>query len=148
MYTTKREEITTMERNVYYFDMDGVIANFHKEPYKYTNAINREWIANLEPFIENVQLIRSLIARDENVYILSKAASEEAKAGKIDWLAKYIPELTIDKIIIIVGNGKKVDYLATETGILVDDDIKNTRPWMKAGYKAITLEFKGQTIQL
>ena len=94
-----------MERNVYYFDMDGVIANFHKEPYKYTNAINREWIANLEPFMENVQLIRSLIARNENVYILSKAASEEAKIGKIDWLAKYIPELTIEKIIVIVGNG-------------------------------------------
>lgn len=27
--------------NIYYFDMDGVLCNFHKEPYSYTKAINR-----------------------------------------------------------------------------------------------------------
>ena len=59
-----------MKTTAYYFDMDGVIANFHKEPYKYINAINRQWIANLEPFMDNVNLIRNLIAKGENVYIL------------------------------------------------------------------------------
>lgn len=137
-----------MARITYYFDMDGVIANFHKEPYKYTNAIDRNWIANLEPFIENVQIIRNLIINKKSVYILSKAASEDAKLGKIDWLSKHIPELKHNKIIIIVGNGKKVDYMKTKTGILVDDDIKNVRPWIKAGHKAIYIEVKGQTICL
>ena len=61
-----------MSRPVYYFDMDGVIANFHKEPYKYINAISREWIANLEPFMDNVNLIRNLIISGKSVYILSK----------------------------------------------------------------------------
>ena len=75
-----------MKTTAYYFDMDGVIANFHKEPYKYINAINRQWIANLEPFMDNVNVIKSLIAKGENVYILSKAAHENAKLGKIDWL--------------------------------------------------------------
>lgn len=134
--------------NTYYFDMDGVLANFHKEPYKYVNAINRQWIANLEPFMHNVQVLRNMINAGIEVYILSKCASENARLGKIDWLAKYVPELTEDRIIIIVGNGKKVDYMRTAEGILIDDDIKNTRPWMKAGYEAITLEYKGQQIQV
>lgn len=137
-----------MSRTVYYFDMDGVIANFHKEPYKYANAINREWIANLEPFMDNVNLIRSLIQNGKSVYILSKAASESARLGKIDWLAKYIPELKINRIIVIVGNGKKVDFMRTKTGVLVDDDIKNIRPWIKAGHKAVHLAVKGETIIL
>ncbi len=131
----------------YYVDMDGVIANFHKEPYKYTNAINREWIANLEPFMENVEIIRNLI-RTENVYILSKAANEDAKLGKLEWLARYIPELNRNHIIIIVGNGKKVDYIRTENGILIDDDMKNINPWRKAGFDYIYIEEKGAKINL
>jgi 5'(3')-deoxyribonucleotidase len=135
-------------KNNYYIDMDGVIANFHKEPYSYANAINRKWIANLDPFTHNIEVVKSLIAKGENVYILSKAASENAKAGKIEWLAKYLPEIPYENIIIIVGSGKKVDYMATDTGILIDDDIKNTRPWIKAGHKAILLQNKGDLIEL
>ena len=137
-----------MARTVYYFDIDGVLANFHKEPYKFTNAINREWIANLDPFVENVELVRELIRNGKSVYILSKAASENAKLGKLDWLAKYIPELNPKRVIVIVGNGKKVDFMRTKTGVLIDDDIKNTRPWIMAGHKAITLEYRGQTVVL
>ena len=137
-----------MARTVNYFDIDGVLANFHKEPYKFTNAINREWIANLDPFVENVELVRELIRNGKSVYILSKAASENARLGKLDWLAKHIPELNPKRVIVIVGNGKKVDFMRTKTGVLIDDDIKNTRPWMKAGLKAVTLEFRGQTVAL
>ena len=129
----------------YYFDMDGVIANFHKEPYKYANAINRKWISNLEPFMHNVNLIKDLIANGNNVYILTKAASEQAKLGKLDWLKKYIPEIPVCKVIVIVGNGKKVDYIQ-EDGILVDDDKKNVNPWIKAGHKAILVENKGDMV--
>ena len=98
--------------------------------------------------MENVELVRNLIKNGKSVYILSKAASEDAKFGKIEWLAKYIPELGKKRIIVIVGNGKKVDYMKTKTGILIDDDIKNTRPWAKAGHKVITLEYKGQKVVL
>ncbi len=137
-----------MTNKTYYFDMDGVLANFHKEPYRYANAINKEWIATLDPFMNNVNLVRELLIAGIEVYILSKAASESAKLGKLEWLAKFIPEMPVENIIIIVGNGKKADFIRTETGVLVDDDIKNTRPWMKAGYEAITLEYKGQTVVL
>ena len=137
-----------MARTVYYFDMDGVISNFHKEPFKYVNAINRQWISNLEPFMDNVNLIRNLIKEGKSVYILSKAASENAKLGKIDWLNKYIPELKLNRIIVIVGNGKKCDYMKTKTGILIDDDKTNINQWIKAGHKGILLKEKGERVTL
>lgn len=133
--------------NAYYFDMDGVLANFHKEPYKYANAISREWIANLDPFMHNVNVVRELIAQGNKVYILSKCASEQAKLGKIDWLAHYIPEMRAENIIILVGSGKKVDYIK-EDGVLVDDDEKNLKPWAKAGHAVYHVAVKGADIVL
>ena len=136
-------------KTAYYFDMDGVLANFHKD-YDFTKriqqAMNREWIANLEPFMNNVAIVKELIAKGEQVYILTAAANEAAKMGKIDWLTKYIPELALDMFICIVGHGKKVDFIR-EDGILIDDAKKNITPWIKAGHKAIWLETKGQTIE-
>lgn len=131
----------------YYVDMDGVIANFHKEKYSYANAINRQWIASLEPFTYNVNVIKNLIVTGNTIYILTKTASENARLGKIDWLAKYLPEITIDRFICIVGNGKKVDYIR-EDGTLIDDDKKNTTPWEKAGHRAILLASKGELIRV
>ena len=131
----------------YYFDMDGVIANFHKESYKYSNAINRKWIANLEPFQHNIDIIKRLINEGHKVYILSKAASNDAKQGKYEWLSRYLPQIHKDNIIIIVGNGKKCDYIREE-GILVDDDIKNCRQWVKAGYEYYLVENKGDIVRL
>lgn len=130
----------------YYFDMDGVLANFHKAYATDKNtAASREAMANLEPFVDNVATVRNLIAKGAKVYILTKARNEAGKQGKIDWLAKYIPELVLANFICIVGYGRKIDFIR-EAGILVDDDLKNTRPWIKAGYEAITLAEKGEKI--
>ena len=130
----------------YYFDMDGVLANFHKEPFNYKNAINRQWIANLEPFTYNVIVVKTLIRQGHEVYISTKAASEQARLGKLDWLARYIPELDLDRVICIVGHGNKAEHMRTADGILVDDDIKNCRQWAKAGHSYIHLEIKGEQI--
>ena len=129
----------------YYFDMDGVLANFHKA--YATNkgtALQRKAMANLEPFDENVNLVRNMIKTGLKVYILTKAANEAGKLGKIDWLAKYIPELTTDQFICIF-KGKKIDYIR-ENGILIDDDKKNLNPWKKAGQEIYFVETKGEKI--
>ena len=132
----------------YYFDMDGVLANFHKA---YANnkgvALSRNGMANLEPFAENVATVRNLINKGERVYILTKAANENGKAGKVEWLAKYIPEVTSERFICIVGHGKKIDYIR-EDGMLIDDDSKNTKPWEKAGQVAYLLTEKGEAVTL
>lgn len=136
-----------MGRKVYYFDMDGVLTNFHKEPYNYANAISREWIANLDPFMGAIEVVKRLIAEGKSVYINSLAASEEAKQGKIEWLTKYLPEIKSNHIIIIVGNGKKAEHMRTKTGILVDDKASNCRQWTKiSGQPAIWVEQKGVVI--
>ena len=131
----------------YYFDMDGVLANFHKAyAQNRAAALNEHVMATLEPFEHNVALVRELIALGQRVYILTKAANEAGKAGKVEWLAKYIPEMDAEHFICIVGHAKKVDYIREE-GMLVDDDMKNLRPWKKAGHEIYFVESKGAEIQ-
>ena len=132
----------------YYFDMDGVLANFHKAyATNKATAMSRKAMAELEPFADNVALVRSLIAEGIKVYILTKAANEAGKAGKIDWLANYIPEITAEQFICIVGSGRKVDFVR-EAGVLVDDDPKNIRQWEKGGFTGLLVTEKGGRIDL
>lgn len=127
--------------------MDGVLADFHSAyALNKTAALHREIMANLIPFAANVELVRRLITSGETVYILTKAANEEGKQGKIDWLSKYIPELDNEHFICI-SKGRKVDYIREE-GMLIDDDQKNLRPWRKAGYTTYFVEVKGERINL
>ena len=131
----------------YYWDMDGVLANFHKA-YATDKAValKRNAMANLEPFAENVETLRSLIAAGHTCYILTKAANADGAQGKVEWLTKYVPEM--DKAhTIIITKGRKVDNIR-EDGILVDDDSANTRQWEKAGHKAILLTEKGEAVRV
>ena len=132
----------------YYFDMDGVLANFHKA-YAENKAVamNRKAMADLEPFEENVALVREMIKAGVKVYILTKAANEAGRLGKIEWLAKHIPEITEEQFICIIGHAKKVDFIREE-GVLVDDDKKNLRPWERAGHEIYFVETKGAKIVL
>lgn len=131
-----------------YWDMDGVLANFHKAfATNKGTALQRKAMANLEPFMENIETVKALIKNGEMVYILTAAANEQGKLGKLDFLAKWLPEFDTNNFICIVGHGKKVDYMKEE-GILIDDDMKNIRPWRKAGFTAIYLETKGEAVQI
>lgn len=131
----------------YYFDMDGVLANFHKA-YATDKAValKRDAMANLEPFADNVALLNNLLAAGTTCYILTKAANADGAQGKIDWLAKYVPMMDAEHTIIIT-KGRKIDYIR-ESGVLIDDDEKNTKQWVKAGQVAITLTIKGEKIAL
>jgi 5'(3')-deoxyribonucleotidase len=130
-----------------YWDMDGVLANFHKA--YATNkgvALNRKAMAELEPFTENVNTLRALIAAGTTCYILTKAANDNGAAGKVDWLRKYVPAMDAEHFICIY-KGRKVDNIR-EDGILIDDDMTNIKQWIKAGHKAIHVEVKGGKVEL
>ena len=96
---------------------------------------------------KNVNTLNALIASGETCYILTKAANEDARDGKIDWLAKYVPAMDAEHFICIVGYGRKIDYIR-EDGILIDDDEKNTKQWIKGGQIAIHLEVRGEAVTL
>lgn len=132
-----------MANTNYYFDMDGVLANFHEIKDGWKFAKKYSFIRNLRPFVEAVALVNALIANGEEVYISSLCASEEAKQAKIDWLAQYIPALTLDHVVIMVGNAKKHENMLTADGVLVDDKLANVKAWRKAGMKAVLVEEKG-----
>ena len=50
----------------YYWDMDGVLADFHKN-YNGNRALafSRDYLANLDPFTANVNTLNALIASGE-----------------------------------------------------------------------------------
>lgn len=131
----------------YYWDMDGVLADFHTAyAMDKGTALKREAMANLAPFTANVETLRTLIATGNTCYILTKAANADGAQGKVEWLAKYVPEMDA-KHTIIITKGRKVDNIR-EAGILVDDDMANIRQWNKDGYEAIYLATKGEAVRV
>lgn len=134
----------------YYFDVDGVLADFHSV-YDHKNraqSLTYNFIRNLKPFEENVKLVKSLIASGHEVFISTMVANETTKKARIDWLSEVLPEVPKYKVITIVGHGNKADFMKTADGVLVDDKKENCKKWEKAGHKAIWLEVKGGKITL
>lgn len=134
----------------YYFDVDGVLADFHSEynPANRAASLTYGFIRNLKPFTANVALVKTLIAKGERVFISTMVANETTRKARIDWLAEYLPEIPAERVITIVGHGNKAEHMMTAEGVLVDDKKANCRQWEKAGHKAVWLEVKGGRIEL
>lgn len=63
----------------YYFDVDGVLADFHSayDPAHRAQCTTYSFIRNLKAFNRNVTTVKSLIADGHEIYISTMVANEE-----------------------------------------------------------------------
>ena len=128
-----------MKKRVIYCDMDGVVADFNAE----VNAVTRfntdkGFFYNLKPIEVNVRAVKELVRYNE-VCILTASPNKRADRDKIKWLKKYMPFIKKENIIICRNGQRKVDFMVSDFGILLDDYSVNLQEWTfkrgNIGYK-------------
>ena len=134
------------EKMCIYIDMDGVLADFDKEPRaleRFRNEVG--FFSNLQPIIHNVDYVNYLIACGFNVCILSASPNEQADFDKLIWLHTYMPQ--VKNITIMRVGQNKADFVKTKgINILFDDYGKNCRDFESRGYMACKVD-TSNTIQ-
>jgi len=137
-----------MLKKPYYFDLDGVLADFNGE----INAVERfeqekDFFFNLKPIKKNLDEVKKLINNNNIVYIITASPNARCDNDKVHWLRKYLPEIQRKNIIILRNGQSKVKFMRSRHGILMDDYSKNCREWItKRGNTSckITIEFDVQ----
>ena len=148
-----------------YFDMDGVLDDFHKYGLRHFPDLLREpmdqnvfwdtiearcgtqfWIL-LEPIVHGLKLLEQVRALDNTHVTLLTALPdynggnlvirENAIKGKLDWIARYIG---YNMPVIMCNRPEKVNYASDRNTILVDDYEKTTKEWASAGGTAILFD--------
>lgn len=132
---------------VFYFDMDGVIVNLPElKQSDYKKISSSLWVANLEPYPYNLQVVKWLIDNGHKVYILTRTANDNQSKGKILWLEKYLPMIPKENIIIM-PQIQKIKYMK-EPGVLIDDGEKQCKSWLRAGFPVYYIKNKGENINV
>jgi 5'(3')-deoxyribonucleotidase len=132
--------------------MDGVIANFNAEPHALKRfAVEKGFFKTLAPMSANLNALRLLNQlKNVRVFILSASPNRQADNDKRDWLKTYAPEITSDQIIIMRNGKKKVNYMKTADGILLDDYSKNLQEWTEGNLlnQAVKIEQDGDIMKV
>lgn len=128
-----------------WFDMDGTITDLYGVNNWLPMLINSDPTpyAIAAPLVHLATLARMLNKLQREGYEigviswLSKNSTadydEKVKAAKLAWLAKHLPSINWDTILIVAyGTNKRA---ATGGGILFDDEDKNRTEWGKNAYE-------------
>lgn len=128
------------------FDMDGTIADLYgienwleylvsEDTYPYVNA---------KPLLRLATLARKLNSLQRNGYHIaviswlsktgSKEYNEAVTLAKLEWLAKHLPSVKWDNIIIIPYGTPKQNFCESPLDILFDDEQKNRENWTGRAY--------------
>lgn len=128
------------------FDMDGTIADLYgvenwldylinENPYPYEYA---------EPLLRLSALARKLNALQRNGYDLaiiswlsksgSEAYNEIVTEAKLNWLAKHLPSVNWDRIIIVPYGTPKENFCKCADDVLFDDEKRNRDNWTGKAY--------------
>lgn len=128
----------------YNFDMDGTIANLYgiKDWKEKLIAHDSAPYANAEPLVNMARLAKALHKVQKNghkiavISWLSKGEhADYDKAvikAKKEWLAKHLPSVVWDKIIIVAYGTPKQTL---NEGILFDDEEPNRKAWGVGAYE-------------
>ena len=139
----KREEDKKMRIN---FDMDGTIANFYgvENWLGYLKAESVKPYKEAKPLFNFSTFARLLNKTKRNGYEIAviswtaRNGSEEynkaiAEAKKA-WLAKHLPSVEWDEIVIVPYGTKKDNFRKSADDVLFDDEEPNRKAWNGKAY--------------
>ena len=131
-----------MSKRRYFIDIDGTLAVYISKEYAWWEI--ESIFRYLQPQEYVIKAIKSLIANQEEVYIISAyhQHTPQVKYDKIFWLQKYLPEVSLNHQIYTLCGEDKTTYIPNgvhSTDILLDDFNRNLENWRDAGGTSIKL---------
>lgn len=138
-----------MKIKAYYFDMDGVLADFNSEPKALKRfKVESGFFANLKPIRNNIHALK-VFSRENDVYIITASPNEQADQDKIAWVKKHLPNFPLENMIICRLGDNKADYVKNVKGCLLFDDYgKNCREWEARGGQAFKVSPQNPILRL
>lgn len=131
----------------YFFDMDGTFVDLYGVDNWLDDLINERTrpYDEAKPLVNLARLAKAMNKTRRNgnkiciVSWLAKNATEEYNArvttAKRNYLAKHLPSVTFDEIIIVPYGTPKQNFCTNRTDVLFDDEKPNRDNWTGEAYE-------------